>query len=216
MAMGSGAPQWDRQGRVTILTATAWKSNAELLADVATLGYLNGRVLDCTWGLGVFWKSWQPKELVACDKDPTKAPPGGVVADFRNLPFPDESFDTVVIDPPYKLNGTPTPEVDNRYGVDVVSSWQDRHALIRDGITECARIVRRRGYVLLKCQDQVCSGRKRWQTIAFSIHAATEGLDLVDRFDMLVTPRPQPEGRRQIHSQGNYSTLLIFQKEKSA
>lgn len=194
---------------MSVLSAQRWRSNAHLIADVATLGYLDGTVLDVTYGLGVFWQQWQPDELTACDLDVAKSPFGKSV-DFTQLPFDDHSFDVVVFDPPYKLNGTPTHGVDSRYGVHERTTWQDRHVLIHKGIDECARVARR--FVLLKCMDQVVSGRKRWQTIEFTNYATQKGLHLVDRFDLLVNPRPQPANRRQVHSQGNYSTLLVFKQ----
>lgn len=196
---------------MTVLTATAWKSNAEMIADVAKLGYLDGEVLDTTYGYGTFWQCWQPEYLTACDLDPDKSPVGYPV-DFCCLPFSRGSFDAVVFDPPYKLNGTSRPQdhtTDERYGVHVPSRWQDRHYLMTIGLWECLRVSRR--YVLMKCMDQVVSGQKRWQTHIFTSIAEARGHTLVDRFDLLVTPRPQPEGRRQVHSQGNYSTLLVFE-----
>lgn len=213
---GINSPDLDATGNrddgmpvMSVLTATRWHDNGALIEDVARLSYLDGRVLDVTFGYGTFWSRWQPAELVACDLDPTKSPIGYAV-DFRELPFDDRSFDAVVLDPPYKLNGTPTDEVDERYGVHIPTRWQDRHELIRSGITECARVARR--YVLLKCMDQVSAGKKRWQTIEFTNHAAAVGLLLEDRFDMLTSPRPQPAGRRQVHAQANYSTLLVFSR----
>ena len=199
---------------MSILAAQRWTSNAEMIADVAKLGYLEGLVLDCTYGMGTFWQVWCPDLLVGTDLDPAKSPDSAYGVDFTSTHFNDGAFESVVFDPPYKLNGTPDPNVDTRYGVHIPSRWQARHQLIRDGISECARITNH--YVLLKCMDQVVSGKKRWQTIEFTNHAATVGLDLVDRFDFLVTPRPQPEGRRQVHAQQNYSTLLVFSKRKAS
>ena len=194
-----------------ILSAQRWPNNAEMIADVAKLGYLDGDVLDVTYGYGNFWNTWVPESLTACDLN-IELSPLGVSVDFTDLPFGDSSFDAVVFDPPYKLNGTPTPSVDRRYGVHEPTTWQDRHQLIRDGLSECARVSKR--YVLLKCMDQVCSGKKRWQTIEFTNHAEALGFRLDDRFDLLNRPRPQPSGRRQLHAQVNYSTLLVFKRGK--
>lgn len=198
-----------------ILAIHAWPSNAELIADCARLGYLreDWTTLDCTYGLGTFWKVWQPKYLVGTDLDPAKSWTG-LSVDFRNLPWPARHFDCVVFDPPYKLNGTPTDAVDSRYGVDEVDTRQGRMDLIRDGLTECARVLGD-GYLLMKCQDQVNGGKVRWQTIEFTSHAQILGLELVDRFDIL-SYRPQPPGRRQVHARRNASTLLIFQRAKTA
>lgn len=198
----------------------AWKSNAHLIADCARLGYLRKgwRTLDCTYGLGTFWKLWRPDSLFVSDLNPQKCPAGECVdfrcADFRHLPWSDRFFDCVVFDPPYKLNGTPTEAVDARYGVDEVDTRQGRMDLIRDGLTECARVLGD-GYLLMKCQDQVNGGKVRWQTYEFTKHAESLGLELVDRFDLL-SYRAQPAGVRQVHARRNASTLLVFQRAGSA
>ena len=207
--VGPGAAQAEIDRLGPVLAAQRWRTNGDLIADVARLGYLRDTdwVLDATYGRGRFWTKWKP--------DLTR---GGFVAhdlktdgvDFRHLPHPDRSFDVGVLDGPYKLNGTPAlGDFDQAYGVDRVSTWQDRHTLIRDGIAELARVARR--IVLVKCQDQVCSGAIRWQTDEFTDWALTLGLVKVDRFDLLGGGRPQPmEGRTQKHAHGRPSTLLVF------
>jgi SAM-dependent methyltransferase len=194
---------------MTVLAAQPWRTNAELIADCARLGYLqtHWRTLDPTFGRGGFWKKWRPAELVVHDMKLD-----GV--DFTDLPHGDASFDAVVFDPPYKLNGTPTRSVDERYGVDVVDTREARHDLIRAGIDECARVLRPGGWLLVKCQDQVNGGKVRWQTREFADHAELKhGMRLVDMLHRLGY-RPQPAGRRQVHARRNYSTLLVFQAGK--
>lgn len=195
-----------------ILAIAKWSSNAALIADCARLGYLRRewRTLDPTYGLGTFWQEWHPIRLTRTDIVPTLSPDAPAGVDFTDMPWGDRAFDCVVFDPPYKLNGTPTDEIDGRYGVDVVDTRAGRMQLIRDGISECARVLGD-GYLLLKCQDQVNGGKVRWQTIEFANHAKTLGLGLVDRFDFL-SYRPQPSGVRQVHARRNASTLLIFKR----
>jgi hypothetical protein len=187
-----------------VYAATPWNSNGHLIADVAKFGYLGGVVVDATYGRGTFWTHHKPDLLAIHD-----IRVDGV--DFRNLPEATSTVDTVVLDPPYKLNGTPDPIVDERYGTDEATHWRERMCLIFEGITEAARVLNDRGHLLLKCQDQVCSGHVRWQTIEFTNHARWLGLGLVDSFLML-GGRPQPPGTRQVHARRNYSTLLVFQK----
>lgn len=188
-------------------------TNAELIEDCARLGYLRKewRTLDPTYGLGTFWNRWRPLRLVGTDIDPLKNvfEPGHSV-DFTKLPFSNRSFDCIVFDPPYKLNGRSQETTDEKYGVHVYASWQQRMDLIRRGLNECARVLGD-GYLLLKCQDQVCSGKVRWQTVEFTNHAASLGLGLVDRMDFL-SYRAQPNGRRQVHARRNASTLLIYKR----
>ena len=199
---------------VTVYAISDATTNAELVEQCAHLGYLRADdlTLDATFGLGRFWARWAPDRLIACDLDPTRA--SDAVCDFTALPFPDGTFDTVVFDPPYKLNGSShgrgPASCDADYGVGGPAvRWQDRMQLCRDGITEAVRVTRPGGRVLVKCQDQVCSGQVRWQTIDFANHAMSLGCRLVDRFDLL-SYRPQPEGRRQVHARRNHSTLLVF------
>ena len=205
-----------------VLAARRWRDNGYLVADLARLGYLRSEwlILDPTYGSGTFWHRWQPRppgRLVACDLVPSRSPLGSSV-DLRHLPFRSCSFHAVSLDGPYKLNGDPDPEVDARYGVDVPATWQERHQLIRDGMTEAVRVLRpgRRvadgGVLLVKCMDQVAWHHVRWQTDEFTRHAEDLGLVKIDRFDLLGHARKQPEGRKQRHAHGRPSTMLVFHR----
>lgn len=198
---------------MTVLAAHRWANNGEMIADVAKLGYLNGRVLDVTYGEGTFWKVWRPEDLTACDLDPTKSPIGYSV-DFTNLSnFLSESFDAVVLDAPYKLNGTPDGAIDGRYGTHEVRTAQQRIDLMLCGVRRCSWLPRSGGFLLVKCQDQVNSGRMWWQTDLVTAEANACGFRKVDRFDLLGKHRKQPmDGRRQQHAHGRPSSLLVFQR----
>lgn len=202
---------------MTVMAISTARNNGELIEECVKLGYLTDDMvtLDPTYGLGRFWTRWRPAALEASDLDPDKSPIGRSI-DFTNLPWSDNEFDAVVFDPPYKLNGTSTgtggASCDADYGVSQYQSWQDRMRLCIDGITECHRVLKPGGHLLVKCQDQVCSGHVRWQTIEFAGHAVELGSRLVDQLH-LPSYRPQPAGRRQIHARRNYSTLLVLQKD---
>jgi hypothetical protein len=188
-----------------------WLSNGHLIADCARLGYLQPawRTLDPTYGLGTFWGEWRPDELVKSDLAPMFA--NVHRHDVTALPWKDRAFDCVVLDLPYKLNGTPTQAVDRRYGVHEPARWQDRMGLLRAGAVECARVLGD-GYLLVKCQDQVCAGRMRWQTDEITEAVRKVGLGKVDRLDF-PSYRPQPEDDRvQRHARHNTSQLLIFKR----
>ncbi len=194
---------------MTVYAIGARRNNAELVRDCAELGYLRTEwtTLDATYGLGRFWKLWRPSNLTTSDLHT----PADVAWDFTAIPAPDCHFDAVVFDPPYKLNGTSTgrgaASCDESYGVHRSDTWQGRHELINAGIRECARVAKR--VLLVKCQDQVCSGKKRWQTREFADTAESCGFRLVDMLHVQGS-RPQPAGRRQVHAQADYSTLLVL------
>jgi len=190
------------------MAAHKWANNGELIADVQKLGFLNGKVLDATYGLGRFWSKTEGVDLTTNDLY-TEADHH---YDFTT--FPDEwasSFDSVVFDPPYKLNGTPTDNSsDKDYGVHKAATIQERLGLMIDGSKECLRLVKKGGFLLVKCQDQVSSGRMHFQS-----DILTNAIDArkVVQMHLLTNPRPQPKGRRQIHPRSNFSTLMIFKKE---
>lgn len=192
-----------------VYAATQWPTNAHMIKDCARLGYLrrDWLTLDPTYGLGNFWTEWRPDvgKFIYDDKYTLDG------ADFRHMHWNDGFFDAVVYDPPYKLNGTPSPE-ERRYGVEVPTRWQDRILLMQQGQKECARVLKPGGILLSKCMDQVVSGKVRWQTDIMTMQAKADGLVKIDRLDFMTNPRPQPHAR-QMHARRNYSTMLVFQKK---
>lgn len=202
-----------------VYAAVPWRSNAELIAHgCVPLRYLqkDWPTLDPTYGLrGGWWKLWQPDHLEAHDIRTTGL-------DFRYLP--EEwlaAWKVVTYDPPYKLNGKPTEVVDDRYGVGVYRTLAQRKGLMLDGLIACADAVEPGGFLLAKCQDQVCGGKVHWQTDWYTGWAAKAGLVKRDRLDIVGRSRPQPprtrkDGKpsRQEHARRNGSTLLVFEKPR--
>jgi hypothetical protein len=191
-----------------------YRSNAELIEAAAKLGYLRKewRTFDATYGQGTFWRKWRPEFLHANDRDVIlPVAPFFYRDDFTNLHWTDSAFDVVVFDPPYKMNGSPTKAIDDRYGVGLSARWQDRIELMKRGQKECARVLKPGGYLLTKCQDQVVSGKVVWQTDIMTAQGIHDGLVKVDRLDILTNPRPQPHSR-QVHARRNSSSLLVFRK----
>ena len=179
------------------------RTNADLLADVATLGYLPDPVLDATYGRGAFWTKYRPTQLTTND---LRAP-----ADHAwdwTTPAPPEwagKFGAVVFDPPYKLNGTPTDS--DRYGVDEAMPVSRRLEVIETGAHHCAGLVRPRGFLLVKTQAQVACGRVHWQPALVEATVADLGFRKVDELHLVHTSRPQ---RSQVHARRNHSTLSVF------
>lgn len=195
-----------------IKAAYSWPTNADLIFDVARLGYIkqDDLVLDPTYGRGIWWQKFRPDKLVTHD-----IALDGV--DFRNLPYPPGLFDVVAYDPPYVSVGgrktTSMPDFQRRYGMtDAPTSPAALQRLINDGLTEVMRVVKPKGYIACKSQDYVSSG-KLWIGTHWTLsHAVNIGLTCVDRFEHIAGVRPQPPGRRQVHARRNLSTLFIFQK----
>ena len=195
-----------------VLAVGKWASNAQLIADVARLGYLDGTVLDVTYGEGAFWRVYSPPGLITNDLH--KANPTGLHDDYRALSFEDNAVDVVVFDPPYKLNGTPAMgAMDDRYGTSRRTTRAEVLDDIVAGALEGLRVTR--GLLLTKCQDQVEGGKVRWQTDILTRAVEDAGGRKVDRFDLVTHPRAQPGGRRQLTARRNHSTLLVFAKARA-
>lgn len=157
------------------------RTNADLVADLATLQYLRPEwtTLDPTYGEGRWWTLWRPDHLITSDLHV----PGATWAwDFTALPCRDRGVDAVVFDPPYKLNGTPSgggpAASDAAYGVGRKATAAQRLALMDAGLAECARVAVHR--LVVKCQDQVNSGHKVWQTHRMCAVAYAHGWVLDD------------------------------------
>lgn len=189
-----------------------WLTNAHMIADVARLGYLDGLVFDATYGkFGGFWRRWRPDALVTNDL----VHPAAHAWDYRSVPLPDCSFDSVVFDPDYKLSGTPASgETDVRYGTNRRKRRDDILDDLAAGAIECYRLTRR--WLLVKCMDQVEAGKMRWQTDVVTQAIDGEGGRKADRFDITVNSRPQPPDRTQRTARHRNSTLLVFEKPKRA
>lgn len=216
-----------------VLAAHRWPSNAELIYDCVRLGYLrdNDRILDPTYGDGVWWKVWRPLDLVAHKRSEDGT-------DFRALPYPDHFFDAIAYDPPYVCPGgrktSTIKPMHARYGMDERDVNADPEfttpaalqAIINAGLTEMVRLVKpprtkkEGGIILVKCQNYIWSG-ELWEGAELTrAHAVDLGCTVVDRLEMIGDPGPQPttnpdgSPRRQVHARRNFSTLFVLRAPK--
>ena len=72
-----------------------------------------------------------------------------VLADFTNLPFPDESFYLVVFDPPHLLKIGESSWMAKKYGK-LDANWP---TVIRDGFNECMRVLKPYGTLIFKWNE---------------------------------------------------------------
>ena len=112
-------------------------------------------VLDACCGSRMFWANKEKlgvvfmdnRELdaVLCDGRTLNIHPD-VIADFRRMPFEDESFYHIVFDPPHLRQAGDNSWLAQKYGV-LSEHWQD---VIRQGFTECMRVLRPYGTLVFK------------------------------------------------------------------
>jgi len=72
------------------------------------------------------------------------------VMDFRAIPYPDETFQCVVFDPPHMLGLSEKSWMRKKYGVLQHDTWQDD---IRQGFAECFRVLKTDGTLIFKWNE---------------------------------------------------------------
>lgn len=124
-------------------------------------------VLDACCGSRMFWFDRKDDRAVFVDKRRERhvltdsSSKGGSrelvidpdhLADFTNLPFPDNTFALVVFDPPHFERNGSTGWVGLKYGT-LKGDWQE---MLRAGFAECFRVLRPEGTLIFKwCEDEI-------------------------------------------------------------
>lgn len=136
----------------------------------------NARILDACCGGKMFYFDKNDERVLfqdirdfdttLCDGRPFSVHPD-VQADFTDMPYPDNSFSMVVFDPPHLLRNTgkskfadiygslnpkatPTGYQQIKYGALPNYDWRD---LLRDGFTECFRVLKHGGFLIFKWNE---------------------------------------------------------------
>ena len=214
-------------------------TNSELIAEVAKL-YLKPRmrVLDMTFGRGVFWKNVDLGKLGAFTCNDINLTSKALLTfggakthslvhayDFRKLPDNWAGwYDVAVLDPPYMHGGaTVKKSISKCYGNKKTkyASHDAIMALYHDGIVEAWRVLKPGGFLWVKCQDEIESGKQRWSHIeildlATRACAQTRGKRPFSAKDLFVLVQSTVPARRvnyQLHARKNHSYLWIFRKE---
>ncbi len=202
-----------------VMAAAEWRTNAELIADVARLGYINGHVLDLTFGGGGWWKTYKPASLFT--NDLSRETEAEYHYDFRHTPWCIGEFGTVAYDPPYVAEGgRKTSTIDlERYGqLDCPKDPKALQLLINQGLMEAARLTETGGHILCKVKNYISNGAHwpgQFKTLQYAeaLEAIGLRLELVEQFVMVTGTGPQSQ-KNQIHARNNYSVLLVFRRRK--
>lgn len=90
------------------------------------------------------WTSGNGQTTRFCSIRPT------TVADFRNLPFPDNTFCHVVFDPPHMLTLGENSWMAKKYGRLSPDTWKED---IGKGFAECMRVLKPNGTLIFKWNE---------------------------------------------------------------
>ena len=187
--------------------------NEDLIPSVLNIYAKNGyKIADVTYGNGNFWKKIDLNKYVFFPSDLKTG------IDFRALPYSKEVFDIVAFDPPY-MHGSPAPlneELDKTYRNNHKGGWgyQYVYDLYQAGIQESARVLKSNGVCLVKCQDQIESGKNYFDHIVIYNMAIEMGMRVEDLFILTRNGIPLMRHSYQKHARKNHSYLWVFRKTK--
>lgn len=114
------------------------------------------KILDACCGSRMFWfdkengdtlfMDERELETELCDGRKLIVKPD-IVADFKNMPFEDESFYLVVFDPPHLLKAGQNSWLAKKYGKLDEDTWQSD---IAEGFKECMRVLKTNSTLIFK------------------------------------------------------------------
>ncbi len=122
-------------------------------------------VLDACCGSRMFWFDRNNPDVVFVDKrreqhhlKDRSSKRGGrtliidpdVVADFKALPFPNDSFSVVVFDPPHLVKLGKTSWLSKKYGK-LEGDWKEE---LQQGFSECFRVLKNGGVLVFKWNER--------------------------------------------------------------
>ncbi|MCI8357085.1 MAG: class I SAM-dependent methyltransferase [Lachnospiraceae bacterium] len=84
-----------------------------------------------------------------------------IIADFRDIPFEDNTFDLVVFDPPHLLRAGDESWLTKKYGR-LCPTWKED---LKQGFSECMRVLRPHGALVFKWSEQQIEFREVMKAI---------------------------------------------------
>ncbi|WP_304653314.1 class I SAM-dependent methyltransferase [uncultured Ligilactobacillus sp.] len=120
------------------------------------------KILDVCCGSRMFWYDKREPHTTYMDirRHHEELPTGHVIdvdpdiqADFRSIPFEDDTFDLVVFDPPHLIYAGPNSWLAKKYGKLDKESWPED---LKHGFDECRRVLKPSGTLIFKWnEDQI-------------------------------------------------------------
>lgn len=189
---------------------TSFDTNSEAFRDILRLySRPNSLVGDLTYGKGVFWSKVDTSDFFSTYF--TDLTEDGV--DMRDTDYPDDMFDLLVIDPPYRYNpatSTHPDGLDQNYRVgSAPKNIQGVIDLYVDAAKEAARIIKHGGFLVVKCQDTIQDGRQWWVHMTLTEQIEKMGFALKDLAVVVGQPK-RTRWKVQKHLDKNHSYFLVF------
>ena len=200
-------------GYTSLLDGSDYKAIEILLALHSPV--FDPLILDCTFGRGIMWNECVYQPDVCTDILPKGVSAG---ADFRALPFKEESFDVIIFDPPHipRYKGPKCSRLyAERYGIDRgPSEERSISSAFLPFLLEAGRVLKENGVVLAKLIDHVNYHGYTWEQVAFVNKAIEAGLTPCD---MLIKKSPAAQlisskWKNQMHTRRGHCYWIVIRK----
>lgn len=186
-----------------ILTAVTG-TNADLIPEIFSLHVAKGSVVaDVTYGQGVFWRNIDASQYNLLKSDLSQG------VDFSRLPYADRSIDVLILDPPYMHGGATVKESINKCYKNNNTSHESVIRLYTSGILEAARVLKSKGKIIVKTQDEIESGVQRWSHVEVMQILTMLGFRLLDMFVLVQSTLPAMRESYQKTARKNHSYAIV-------
>ena len=201
--------------------STVAYSNEEAIRNIMTLYDIERFDLDCTYSTGNFWKNL-PEPVLKSDLIPRGK--DVLQASSDNLPFESQSMGSIMFDPPFVIAGKTYKE--NNKGSSIIAkrfegyeNFEELKAHYFGTLKEAYRLLKEGGFLVLKTQDTVSSGKNHF-THALVMNMALEaGYYPRDMFVLVAKNRINSfngtKWKKQHHARKYHSYFWVFEKRRN-
>lgn len=207
-----------------VIMSASVNGNSDIFPQLLSLHVPEGsKIADVTYGNGVFWRNVDLSKYKLAKSDIATG------VDCRKLPYENESFDALVLDPPY-MEGLLRNNKEHKAGNGSFSAFREYysngdednggpkwHAAVTDlyfkAGAEAHRVLKSNGVLIVKCQDEVSANRQWLTHVEIINHYEKLGFYTKDLFVVVRTNKAGISRLiKQKHARKNHSYFLVFVK----